>query len=102
MKENLSVSLKYTTKFISDEEIAALAQKSVMHLESLSAGTGTGSDFTGWLSLPVDILPQLDRIQKTADHLRSVSDTTVVIGIGGSYLGARAVIEALSHSFPFM
>jgi glucose-6-phosphate isomerase len=44
-------------------------------------------------------MPQLDKIEKTARHLRSVSDTTVVIGIGGSYLGARAVIEALSHSF---
>ncbi|MFZ0281552.1 MAG: glucose-6-phosphate isomerase, partial [Bacteroidales bacterium] len=63
--------------------------------------TGAGNDFLGWLSLPDDILPQLDRIEKSARHLRSVSDTTVVIGIGGSYLGARAVIEALSHSFPF-
>jgi glucose-6-phosphate isomerase len=45
-------------------------------------------------------MSQLDRIEKTADHLRSVSDTTVIIGIGGSYLGAKAVIDALSHSFP--
>lgn len=102
MKENLSVSLKYTTKFISDEEIAALAQKSVIHLDSLNSGTGPGNDFTGWLTLPDDIVPQLERIQKTADHLRSVSDTTVVIGIGGSYLGARAVTEALSHSFTYL
>ena len=50
-------------------------------------------------SFPEDIQNQLDRIGKTAKHLRSVSDTTVVIGIGGSYLGAKAVIEALSHSF---
>ena len=77
----------------------ALAQQSVRHLDSLNAGTGPGNDFLGWLSLPDDILPQLDKIEKTAKHLRSVSDTTVVIGIGGSYLGARAVIEALSHSF---
>ena len=85
--------------FISYEEIIALAQQSVRHLDSLNNGTGAGSDFLGWLSLPDDILPQLDRIEKIAKHLRSVSDTTVVIGIGGSYLGARAVIEALSHSF---
>jgi glucose-6-phosphate isomerase len=51
------------------------------------------------MTLPDDILPQLERIEKTAEHIRSVSDTTIVIGIGGSYLGARAVIEALSHSF---
>jgi glucose-6-phosphate isomerase len=99
MKENLSVNLKNTSGFISFEEIIALAQLSVRHLDSLNAGTGPGNDFLGWLSLPDDILHQLDKIEKSARHLRSVSDTTVVIGIGGSYLGARAVIEALSHSF---
>jgi glucose-6-phosphate isomerase len=99
MKENISVNLRNTGGFIPYEEILALAQQSVRHLETLNSGTGTGSDFLGWMSLPEDILPQIDRIGKTAGHLRSVSDTTVVIGIGGSYLGAKAVIEALSHSF---
>ncbi len=97
--ENISVNLKNASKFISFEEVIALAQLSVRHLESLNAGTGTGNDFLGWLSLPDDIIPQLDRIEKTARHLRSVSDTTVIIGIGGSYLGAKAVIDSLSHSF---
>ncbi len=97
--ENISINLKNASRFISFEEVIALAQLSVRHLESLNAGTGAGNDFLGWLSLPDDILPQLDRIEKTAKHLRSVSDTTVIIGIGGSYLGAKAVIEALSHSF---
>ena len=99
MKENLNINLKNTSKFISFEEIVAHAQQSVRHLDTLNNGTGAGNDFLGWLSLPDDILPQLEKIEKTARHLRSVSDTTVVIGIGGSYLGARAVIEALSHSF---
>jgi glucose-6-phosphate isomerase len=99
MKENLSINLKNAGEFVSYEEIVALAQQSVRHLDSLNAGTGQGNDFLGWLSLPDDILPQLDKIEKTAKHLRSVSDTTIIIGIGGSYLGARAVIEALSHSF---
>jgi len=99
MKENISLSLKNAVNFISDEEIIALAQQSVRHLDSLNKGTGTGGEMLGWLSLPDDILPQLDRIEKIAKHLRSISDTTVVIGIGGSYLGSRAVIEALSHSF---
>ncbi len=99
MKENLTISLDNTRGFISGEEVIALAQQSVRHLDALNAGTGQGNDFLGWLSLPEDILSQLDKIEKTARHLRSVSDTTVVIGIGGSYLGARAVIEALSHSF---
>jgi glucose-6-phosphate isomerase len=100
MKENISISLRNTEGFVQYEEVVALAQQSIRHLESVNAGTGAGNDFLGWLSLPDDILSQLDRIEKTAKHLRSVSDTTVVIGIGGSYLGARAVIEALSHSFP--
>lgn len=99
MNENLSIDLQNTANFISYEEVVALAQQSLRHLDSLNAGSGPGNDFLGWLSLPDDILPQLDKIEKTAAHLRSVSDTTVVIGIGGSYLGARAVIEALSHSF---
>jgi len=99
MKENLTINLKNASGFISSEEVIALAQQSVRHLDSLNSATGSGNDFLGWLSLPDDILIQLDKIEKTAKHIRSVSDTTVVIGIGGSYLGARAVIEALSHSF---
>lgn len=99
MKENLSVNLKNAGGFVSYEEVLALAQQSVRHLDAINGGTGAGNDFLGWVSLPDDIIPQLDRIEKTAKHLRSVSDTTIVIGIGGSYLGARAVIEALSSSF---
>jgi glucose-6-phosphate isomerase len=99
MKENITLSLKNAVSFISYEEIIAFAQQSVRHLDSLNNGTGAGSDFLGWLSLPDDILPQLERIDKIAKHLRSISDITVVIGIGGSYLGSRAVIEALSHNF---
>ena len=99
MKENLSVDLKNISGFISSDEIIRLAGVSAKHLDSLNAGTGKGNDFLGWLTLPDDILPQISRIEKTAKHLRSVSDTTVVIGLGGSYLGSRAVIEALSNSF---
>ncbi|HLN55456.1 MAG TPA: glucose-6-phosphate isomerase [Bacteroidales bacterium] len=97
--ENLSISLKNCTSFVSLEEIMAFAKLSARHIDTLNEGTGPGSDFLGWLSLPDDVKPQIDRIEKAAKHLRSISDTTVVIGIGGSYLGARAVIEALSHSF---
>jgi glucose-6-phosphate isomerase len=99
MKENLSISLNNVSSFVSFEEILALAQQSVRHLDALNEGTGAGNDFLGWLTLPDDILPQIDRLERIARHLRSVSDTTVVIGIGGSYLGARSVIEALTHSF---
>jgi glucose-6-phosphate isomerase len=99
MMKNLSINLKNISGFVSLEEVETLAQQSVRHLDTLIAGTGEGNDRLGWLSLADDILPQLDEIEKTARHIQSVSDTTVVIGIGGSYLGARAVIEALSHSF---
>ncbi|HOP57827.1 MAG TPA: glucose-6-phosphate isomerase [Bacteroidales bacterium] len=99
MKENISIDLKNTEKFVSFEEIFALAQKSVIHLDSLNTGTGAGNDFLGWLSLPDDIHPSVSKLEKCARHLRNVSDTTVVVGIGGSYLGSKAIIEALSHSF---
>lgn len=99
MKENISINLKNLSGFISFEEIVALAQQSVRHLESLNDGTGAGSNMLGWLSLPDDIVPQFNRIEKTAKHLRSISDTTVIVGIGGSYLGSKAVIGSLSHSF---
>jgi glucose-6-phosphate isomerase len=102
MKENISLNLKNACNFISYEEVVALAQQSVRHLDNLNNGSGPGNDFLGWLSLPDDILPQIDRIENCARRLQSVSDITVVIGIGGSYLGARAVIEALSHSFKSM
>ena len=97
--ENLNINLKNCSNFVSLEEIVAFAQLSSRHLDTLNSGSGAGSDFLGWLSLPQDIIPQLDRIEKIAKHLRSISDTTVVIGIGGSYLGSRAVIESLSHTF---
>lgn len=99
MEKHISIDLKNSADFISWEEVIALAKQSVRHLDALNSGTGAGNDFLGWLSLPEDIQVQLDEIKKRAGHLRSVSDTTVVIGIGGSYLGSRAVTEALSHSF---
>lgn len=101
MKENISISLNGVSGFVSNEEIVALAQQSLRHLEAINSGTGSGNDFLGWLKLPEEILSQIDSITKVAKHIRSVSDTTVIIGIGGSYLGARAVIDALSHSFPY-
>ncbi|HPY68031.1 MAG TPA: glucose-6-phosphate isomerase [Bacteroidales bacterium] len=102
MKETISINLKNTGNFVPYEEIFALAQKSFIHLDSLNSGSGAGNEFLGWLSLPDDITAQFDKIEKAAKHLRNVSDTTVIIGIGGSYLGSKAVIEALSHSFSFL
>ena len=100
MNKNISLSLKNIDGFVSAEEVMALAQKSAIQLDKLNNKTGLGNDFVGWLSLPEDIEVQFDDIEKCAKHLRKVSEATVVIGIGGSYLGAKAVIEALSNSIP--
>src|SRR5690606_15840136 len=68
--------------------------------QQLHEGTGAGSDYLGWIDLPVNYdKEEFARIQSAAKKIRSDSDILVVIGIGGSYLGARAAIEMLSHTF---
>ena len=90
MNETLSLNLRNIADFVSLEEVTALAQQSVRHLDSLNNKTGAGNDFLGWMTLPDDILPQLDNIEKCAEYLRSISDFTVVIGIGAvSYTHLR-------------
>lgn len=86
--------------FVNKDEISALLPEAHKALKSLNGGTSKGNDFLGWMSLPADITTaQLQDIEKTAADLRSRTEVVVVIGIGGSYLGAKAVIEALSGSF---
>lgn len=86
--------------FVSKDEVNALYPQAQEALRSLKNGTGKGNDFLGWLNLPVEITSeQLADIEKTAADMRARTQVVVVIGIGGSYLGARAVIEALSNSF---
>ena len=71
--------------------------------ESLENGTCPGNDFLGWLHLPTSITPEfIAEIQAVADTLRAKCEVVVVAGIGGSYLGARAVIEALGNSFAWL
>ena len=68
--------------------------------ETLVEKTGAGNDFLGWIDLPVDYdKEEFGRIKKAAEKIQKDSDVLLVIGIGGSYLGARAAIEFLSHSF---
>jgi glucose-6-phosphate isomerase len=103
MKDIISVNIENAGAFISPGEVYSFAGHASRHIESLNSGKGAGSDFLGWLNLPDDVSPMLDSIEKKARHLRSISDATIVIGIGGSYLGAKAVIEALTHPFnPFL
>jgi glucose-6-phosphate isomerase len=85
---------------ITPEQQIAWPNKAASCMETLHNGSGAGNDFLGWLRLPSSITPaEVEDIQNTADILRENCDVVVVVGIGGSYLGARAVIEALSDSF---
>ncbi|MBM3421534.1 MAG: glucose-6-phosphate isomerase, partial [Bacteroidetes bacterium] len=99
MNKNLSVNTGHLGPFVATGEILALASRAGLLLDALVSGTGEGSDFTGWITLPSDIEKELNDIEASAARLRQISDTTVVIGIGGSYLGSRAVLEALGDSF---
>lgn len=92
-------------KFISDHienivtscDIDALAPAAVQAMETLHNKTGAGNDFLGWVTLPTDYdKEEFARIKNAADYIKNNADILIVIGIGGSYLGARAVIESLT------
>jgi glucose-6-phosphate isomerase len=86
--------------FVSKDKIYAQAETAKTANGLLETGKGAGSDFLGWLHLPSSITADtLNDIQATADHFRTKCEVVVVVGIGGSYLGAKAVIDALSGAF---
>lgn len=86
--------------FISKEEIDNMESAVLGAKKTLVEKTGAGNDYVGWIDLPVDYdKEEFDRIKKAAKKIQSDSDVLLVVGIGGSYLGARAAIEFLSHSF---
>ncbi len=87
-------------KFISNEEIGALAPAISAAHEMLHNGTGRGNDFLGWVDLPETYdKEEYARIKKAAEKIKSNSKALIVIGIGGSYLGARMAIEMVHHNF---
>ena len=87
---------RHLAKFVADDEFDAIFPQVSLAHETLHGKTGPGSDFLGWVDLPVDYdKEEFARIKKAAAKIQSDSDVLVVIGIGGSYLGARAAIEAL-------
>jgi glucose-6-phosphate isomerase len=86
--------------FFSEHELTYLSDFVKVAHHSLHEKTGAGNDFLGWIDLPVDYdKEEFARIQKSASKIKSDSDVLLVIGIGGSYLGARAAVEMLNHSF---
>ena len=86
--------------FVTDAEIKKMAKTAEKAKEKLVSKSGEGNDFLGWVDLPEEYdKEEFDRIKKAAEKIKSDSDVLIVIGIGGSYLGSRAAIEFLRHSF---
>ncbi|NLW54632.1 MAG: glucose-6-phosphate isomerase [Clostridiaceae bacterium] len=97
----LSLKTNQAMPFISEEELEYLLPFMATAHRQLEEGNGPGADFTGWYHVPdINTEEDLQRIEKVAKRLRESSDILIVLGIGGSYLGARAVIEACNHHFP--
>ncbi len=88
------------SSFITKDEMAIMEKLATDAKETLVSKTGAGNDFLGWIDLPVDYdKEEFDRIKKAAKKIQEDSEVLLVIGIGGSYLGARAAIEFLRHNF---
>ena len=86
--------------FVKEHEMQYMSELAAQAKDKLLARTGAGNDFLGWIDLPVDYdKEEFARIKKAAEKIRQDSEVLLVIGIGGSYLGARAAIEFLGHSF---
>lgn len=101
--KDISLDITKAEQFLNTGTLASFEPKVVAAQESLENGTCPGNDFLGWLHLPSSITPEfLDEVQATANTLRQKCEVVVVAGIGGSYLGARAVIEALGNSFAWL
>ena len=96
----IKVNTRYLEGFVSPHEFRAVKAQVMTAHETLHNGTGLGSDFLGWLNLPKNYdKAEFARIKAAAKKIQSDSDVLIVIGIGGSYLGARAAIELLKSPF---
>lgn len=97
----ITLDTRNISDFVSADEISEMLSEVVTSFKILKEGTGEGNDYLGWLELPSSITnEEFGRIENIASRLQKKSEILVVIGIGGSYLGAKAVNDALSHSFP--
>lgn len=100
MAVDLVFNKKFLDGFVSEDELLAVRKEAVTAKEILDERKGAGNDFLGWLDLPVSYdREEYDRIKAAAEKIRKDSDALLVIGIGGSYLGARAAVEFLRRQF---
>ena len=101
--KTISLDITKATSFLAEGAVNAYESKVKAAQEALENGTCAGNDFLGWLHLPSSITPDfLAEIEAVAKTLREKCEVVVVAGIGGSYLGARAVIEGLGNSFAWL
>ena len=100
MSSKVTFDYSKAMTFIKEHEIDSMKEIVGNAKDVLVSGTGAGNDYIGWVNLPVDYdKEEFARIQKAAEKIQSDSEVLIVIGIGGSYLGARAAIEFLRHGF---
>jgi len=98
--EKLNFSYQFAKNFFNEDELVQIKPYAELANEVLTKKTGAGNDFLGWVSLPQEYdREEFERIKKAAEKIKNDSEILIVIGIGGSYLGAKAAIEFLSHSF---
>lgn len=101
--KNISLNIDKVLGTVSKQQILAQETKANECIATLHNGNGKGSDFLGWLHLPTSITEEeLTDIENTANVLREKCEVVVAVGIGGSYLGTKAVIDALNNSFDFL
>lgn len=100
MERKITLDLSKVSAYVSQHEIEYMQPMVSVAHEMLHSRTGAGNDFLGWINLPVNYdKEEFARIEKAAEKIKADSDALIVIGIGGSYLGARAAIEMLNHNF---
>src|SRR5690606_6047583 len=101
--DRIKLVINHVYDFVSEKEILQQADNATAANRALHDGTRAGNDVLGWVNLPSSVTEDLIRdIEDTATALRSRCEAVVVVGIGGSYLGAKAVIDVLSSSFDWL
>ena len=101
--EKLKMNIQHVYKFVTEDEILKQGTNAIACNRALHDGSRPGNDFLGWVNLPSSITEDtIKEIEDAAVNLRTRCDVVVIVGIGGSYLGARAVIDSLSNAFDWL